>query len=122
MRRNCPITWCRRPIVFLDALPLTANGKVDRQALPEPPEAAASPERSPSPHPAGLEQMRELVVGVLGLKDLDPEVSLLEYGATSIDVIRIVNRLDETLGYRPRIGDLYRDLTIKGLAAATSGR
>ena len=101
--------------LFLDALPLTANGKVDRQALPEPPEAAASAGHSPSPHLASLEQIRELVVSVLRLKDVDPEVSLLEYGATSIDMIRIVNRLDETLGYRPRIGDFYRSPTIIGL-------
>ncbi|HET7238576.1 MAG TPA: nitroreductase family protein, partial [Terrimicrobiaceae bacterium] len=101
--------------VFLDALPLTANGKVHRQALPEPPEAAASAERLLSPHRASLEQVRDLVVGVLGLKDIDPEVSLLECGATSIDMIRIVNLLDETLGYRPRIGDFYRNPTIIGL-------
>ena len=106
--------------VFLDALPLTANGKVNRQALPEPPEAAASAERSPSPHQASLEQIRDLVVGVLGLKDIDPQVSLLEYGATSIDMIRIVNRLDETLGYRPRIGDFYRNPTIIGLGSRLS--
>ncbi len=101
--------------VFLDALPLTANGKVHRQALPEPPEAAASAERSPTPHRASLEKIRDLVVGVLGLKDIDPEVSLLECGATSIDMIRIVNLLDETLSYRPRIGDFYRNPTIIGL-------
>jgi amino acid adenylation domain-containing protein len=101
--------------VFLDALPLTPNGKVNRQALPEPPEVARPTELSPSLRGTGLEQMRELVSGVLGQTKLDAEVSLLEYGATSIDVIRIVNRLDETLGYRPRIGDLYLDLTIAGL-------
>jgi SagB-type dehydrogenase family enzyme len=55
------------------------------------------------------------VVGVLGYKDIDTQVSLLEYGATSIDMIRIVNRLDEALGYRPRIGDFYRNPTIIGL-------
>jgi amino acid adenylation domain-containing protein len=101
--------------LILDALPLTPNGKVNRQALPEPPEIARSPEQSLSSRDTGLEQMRELVSGVLGQTKLDAEVSLLEYGATSIDVIRIVNRLDETMGYRPRIGDLYRDLTIAGL-------
>ena len=30
-------------------------------------------------------------------------------------MIRLVNRLDETLGYRPRIGDFYRNPTIIGL-------
>ena len=101
--------------LILDALPLTPNGKVNRQALPDPPDIARSTEQSLSSRDTGLEQMRELVSGVLGQTKLDVEVSLLEYGATSIDVIRIVNRLDETLDYRPRIGDLYRNLTIAGL-------
>ena len=101
--------------VFLDVLPLTANGKLNRQALPAPPDAPASAEPWPSLRQASLEQIRDLVVGVLDLQDIDPQVSLLEYGATSIDMIRIVNRLDETLGYRPRIGDFYRNPTIIGL-------
>ncbi len=76
-----------------------------------------SGDRLPS-HRASLEQIRELVAGVLGLKDIDAEVNLLEYGATSIDMIRIANRIDEVLGYRPRIGDFYRDPTVIGLARA----
>ncbi len=115
LARKLPDYMVPTAYVFVEELPLTANGKINRQALPEPPEAAVPPERSPSLNQAGLEQMRDLVAGVLGLRDLDPEVSLLEYGATSIDMIRIVNLIDETLGYRPRIGDLYRDPTVKAL-------
>ena len=115
LARKLPDYMVPPAYVFLDALPLTGNGKVNRQALPEPPEAAASADQSPFPDQASLEQIRDLVLGVLALKEIDPQVSLLEYGATSIDMIRLVNRLDETLGYRPRIGDFYRNPTIIGL-------
>jgi amino acid adenylation domain-containing protein len=114
LREKLPDYMVPATYVMLDAMPLTANGKVNRQALPEPPEPTSS-SREGTPEHTNLERMRELVVGVLGQTDLDGEANLLECGANSIDMIRIVNRIDEALGFRPRIGDLYRNPTIAGL-------
>lgn len=101
--------------VMLEAMPLTANGKVNRRALPEPPEAGTPLEREGTLERTNLDQIRQLVAGVMEQADLDIAANLLECGANSIDMIRIVNRIDEALGFRPRIGDLYRDPTIDGL-------
>jgi amino acid adenylation domain-containing protein len=114
LREKLPDYMVPATYVILEAMPLTANGKVDRQALPEPPEPSSSSREGRLEH-TNLEQMRELVVGVLGQAGLDAEANLLESGANSIDMIRIVNRIDEVFGFRPRIGDLYRDPTIAGL-------
>ena len=62
LRRGCPSTWCPPRFVALDALPLTANGKVDRRALPAPGRAAA---RQPA-YVAPRTPTEELLAGDLG--------------------------------------------------------
>ncbi len=105
-------------LVLLDTLPLSANGKVDRKQLPEPAttdSAPASPAASATQSPAS-ETISRLVAEVLGAEQIDSAENLLQLGATSIEMIRIANALDQQLGFRPRMDDFYRDPSINGLA------
>jgi amino acid adenylation domain-containing protein len=105
--------------VFLDALPLTANGKIDRAALPAVgvvPAAAATPAASTL---AG--RIAALVGEVIGAAQVDPQVPLMELGIISVDMIRIANRMEKDLGFRPRIDDFYRLATCAALADAFAG-
>jgi SagB-type dehydrogenase family enzyme len=104
--------------VLLDKLPLTANGKVDRRELPAPPqlESGAVTVASPAVSPQASGEIARVVAGVLGAGELDPAANLLQMGATSIEMIRIANALDQKLGFRPRMDDLYREPSINGLS------
>ncbi len=105
--------------VMLPELPLTPNGKVDRQALPAPSDAGTD-EPSREPGDAGSRlggRIGELVASILKVDRLDPQENLLYLGATSIEMIRIVNLLDRELGFRPRMDAFYRDASVQGLAA-----
>lgn len=101
----------------LERLPLTANGKVDRQALPEP--ALTAPQAGGGTPAAadGQDDIASAVAAVLDTDSIDRSANLLQLGATSIEMIRIANALDQQLGFRPRMDDFYREPSIAGLIA-----
>ncbi len=75
--------------VELDALPLTAHGKVDRKALPAP-ETAGGPIRAPrSPRERVL---CEVMAEVLGLRDVGVDDDFFTLGGDSISSIQVVSR------------------------------
>jgi len=103
----------------LDALPLTPNGKVNRKALPRPvlPEArpAAAADQAGDQNDA-LTRITGLIGEELGLPSLDPQRNLLTVGATSMDLVRIVGRLEKEFGFRPSFQEFLRDPSAGALA------
>ncbi len=100
----------------IDAVPLTANGKVDRKALAEP---AGRAREDGSRHGAVEARVKALVAQILGLAtppaaDLD----LLALGARSVDLIRLSNLMEDELGFRPTLAALYEAPTVAALASA----
>jgi amino acid adenylation domain-containing protein len=100
----------------LDQLPLTANGKINRKALPD--EAARAHVHTPAP--AGdsetLATVTALVSAQLNLPSLDPAQNLLALGATSIDLVQTVARLEKEFGFRPSFPEFFREPTVAALA------
>jgi len=104
--------------VMLEKLPLTTNGKVDRRELPEPPAMDTGEQTTSAPAQQAAApdaDIARLAAEVLGADALDPAANLLQLGATSIEMIRIANALDQHLGFRPRMDEFYRDPSINGL-------
>ncbi|MEU7260748.1 non-ribosomal peptide synthetase [Streptomyces rimosus] len=77
-------------VVVLDALPVTANGKVDRAALPAPDFAARAGGRAP--RNAAEETLCALFAEVLGLDRVGVEDSFFELGGDSIMSLQLVSR------------------------------
>jgi amino acid adenylation domain-containing protein len=101
--------------VFLEALPLTANGKVDRGALPEPDLAPASPVGARRELSALGRRINGVIGQVLGIDDVDPEAELFSLGASSVEMVRIANLLEIELGFRPRMDELLALSSISAL-------
>ena len=121
LRASLPAHMVPGRIVALERLPLTANGKVDRGALRDPRDERAAPPAS-RPVDAAADETRErigrIVAEILGVERIEPASDLLELGASSVEMVRVVNRLDGELGFRPSIEAFYRDPTVRGLERA----
>lgn len=103
--------------VQLEKLPLTANGKVDRRELPAPPVAEMAQPAAKEISGTANTDIARIVAELLGADRIDPAANLLQLGATSIEMIRIANALDQHLAFRPRMDEFYRDPSINGLTA-----
>jgi amino acid adenylation domain-containing protein len=104
----------------LDRLPLSANGKVDRGALPEPGSTSGAAQDSGPASPLAL-RIAALVGEVLGLEDVAPQHNFFEIGGDSIKGIQIISRANaEGLEVSP--ADLFQQQTIAALAAVLEER
>ncbi|MDX3078421.1 non-ribosomal peptide synthetase [Streptomyces sp. MI02-7b] len=102
-------------VVMLDALPLTANGKVDRRLLPEPVLATEANHRAPGT--AREHVLAGLFAELLGLPSVGVDDSFFDLGGDSITSIQLVSRARKSgLALTPR--DVFMCKTVAELAAA----
>lgn len=120
LRRKLPSYMVPAQVVVLPELPLTANGKLDRKALPDP--QSAAPARAASGSPAGavddVARIVALVAATLERVTVAADDNLFDLGATSIDLMRIVNQIERRLGARLPIDELFAAPSAAGIAAA----
>jgi amino acid adenylation domain-containing protein/non-ribosomal peptide synthase protein (TIGR01720 family) len=104
--------------VIMDELPLTRNGKLDRDALPAP-DFQGTPEKHMAPRNDAEAELARIWAEVLGVERIGVEDDFFELGGDSILSIQVVSRARKAgFGMTPR--DLFRYLTIAKLAASIS--
>ncbi|WP_431962380.1 amino acid adenylation domain-containing protein [Nocardia sp. bgisy134] len=97
--------------VTLDAIPLTPNGKLDRQSLPEPVFEAVSR----APRGEVESRIAELFAQVLGVRRVGAEDSFFAAGGDSILSIQLVSRARAAgISFTPQ--DVFEHRTVAGLA------
>jgi amino acid adenylation domain-containing protein/non-ribosomal peptide synthase protein (TIGR01720 family) len=107
--------------VFLDQFPVTANGKLRRDALPAP-EAVTAGDCRPHIAPATPREERLAAIWseVLGLESVSVDASFFELGGDSILAIQVIAKANQA-GLGLSVRDVFRYQTVAELAALEGG-
>jgi len=113
LRARLPEYMVPAAFVFLDALPLTPNRKVDRKALPEP--AREEPQKTE------LSPIEELLAAiwteVLGVDRIGASDDFFGLGGHSLKVTQVLARVRDAFDVELPVRSLFESPTLAGLAA-----
>ncbi|MFL5541691.1 MAG: amino acid adenylation domain-containing protein, partial [Longimicrobiaceae bacterium] len=114
LRRTLPHYLVPAAFVAIDAVPLTANGKVDRRALPEP---AADHAVFVAPRTETEAALAGLWTGLLGADRVGAGDDFFALGGHSLLALRLVSRIRDTLGAELPLRIVFEAPTLAALAA-----
>jgi thioesterase domain-containing protein/acyl carrier protein len=108
--------------VFLDALPLTASGKLNRRALPTPESLETRANETHEAQTAAAETpLQSLLTSIwselLGVKAIGINDNFFELGGHSLLAVRLFAQIETRLGRRLPLATLFKAPTVAQLAA-----
>ncbi|AJT40663.1 non-ribosomal peptide synthetase [Psychromicrobium lacuslunae] len=120
--------WCQNQmpeymipshLVVLEEFPLTANGKLDRRALPEPVLEASGEAQLAASASDAERVVSEQIADVLQLGTVGLDQDFFELGGDSILAISLLSALRRN-GLHVTVTDIFGSRTTRGIAAAAS--
>ncbi|MCF5572459.1 amino acid adenylation domain-containing protein [Pseudomonas syringae] len=111
-------------LVRLDAWPLTANGKVDRRALPVPDRDALSTGEYQAPQGELETALASLWSELLQVERVGRDDRFFELGGHSLLAMRMVSQVRQRLSLELALGELFADSSLSAVARclAAAGR
>jgi SagB-type dehydrogenase family enzyme len=121
LKRKLPAYMLPGAFVLLDALPLSANGKVDRSALPSP---ETNPSEQADPFVAPQSQIEQTIAAllreVLQLPQVGVNDNFFDLGGNSIHLVQVHSKLQTAFSTEIPLVEMFKHSTVRALAAYLS--
>ena len=120
LKRTLPEYMIPGAFVFLSAMPLTANGKIDRARLPDPKDLADV--RGAGWNYAPSDPSQRLVAAIweelLGVKNIGARDNFFDRGGHSLLAARMVDRIEAEFGVKVPLAVLFTHATLEQFTLA----
>jgi enterobactin synthetase component F len=116
LERQLPQQIVPSTFVWLDAMPLTPNGKLDRKALPAPPRNEVQVSRRHPPATRLERAIAEIWRDVLSVSAVDIQSDFFDLGGDSLALLNLFAAIEARFDRRLTLDALSGGLTIAGLA------
>jgi amino acid adenylation domain-containing protein len=122
LKERLPPYMVPSTFVFLDKLPLNANGKVDRQALAALPiEAPAPAQPSGAPRTETEKTVAAIWAELLRVEHVGVDDDVFDLGAQSLMAMKALARIRDAFQVNLSLRNLFEHPTVAGLAGAIDG-
>ncbi|OLP20469.1 hypothetical protein BST81_00190 [Leptolyngbya sp. 'hensonii'] len=118
LKQKLPLLMVPSRVVFLDALPLTSEGRVDRTCLPDASQAVEiQPAKTITPSRDELEQqLTQIWEQLFGMQPISVTDNFFDLGGDSLLAVRLFAQIEATCGKKLPLSVLLNAPTIEQLA------
>jgi acyl carrier protein len=122
LREKLPDYMVPSAFVIIDKLPLSANGKINRKALPEPDVAIPEEKTFVEPRTPVEEMLVKVCSEVLGIEKLSVSDNFFELGGNSLLAIQLAGKVREICQVELPLCEIFERHSLAGLAEKISER
>ncbi len=116
LQKELPVYMVPACFIEIDSIPLTANGKINKDVLPIPTESDfTNTNEFIKPETKLEKELVKIWSEVLGIKSMGIESVLFDLGGSSISIAKIINKVRLETGYTITFKDVFENPTIRGI-------
>ena len=116
LKKKLPDYMVPSAFVFLDAFPMTPNGKVDRKALPALDRSLSPQHEFVAPRTPLEQQLAAIWIRVLGMEKIGIHDDFFELGGHSLMAVSLFSEIEKKMGRNLPLATLFQAPTIGQLA------